>query len=152
MGILNTLLSEQSTQDSVFSPRESFASFLMATATADNHCSPNELDHYCTIINRMKLFHGMTRGEFKAMLQKIVSLLADQGRSHVIEKATEGLPKELRETAFTVAADAAFADGSIVDCVGANWVHPPAASAGSEWDDGPEHIVKLLPLTVGKKI
>ena len=113
MGILNSLLGEQSTQDSVFSPRESFASFLMATATADNYCSPNELEYYCSIINRMKLFDGMTKGEFKAMLQKIVSLLADEGRSHVIEKATKGLPNELRETAFTVAADAAFADGSI---------------------------------------
>ena len=113
MGIINTLLDEQGTHDSILSPRESFASFLLMAAGADDHFSPNELNYYCTIINRMEIFRGMTKGEFKAIIQRIVALSSDQGRSRVIEMATEGLPEELRETAFTVAADAAFADGSI---------------------------------------
>ena len=44
----------------------------------------------------------------------------------------------------------AFADGAVVDGVAADRVHPPAASAGAEGDDGPEDVVQLLPFAGGQ--
>src|SRR5690606_38958486 len=44
----------------------------------------------------------------------------------------------------------AFADGAIVDGVGANRIHSPAPPAGAEGDDGPKSVVERLPFLLAE--
>jgi len=113
MGILSTLLGDQTDKDSGFDAREAFASVLIATASSDGHVTKQELDHFFAVITRMKLFRGQTVAEFNAMVHKIQSLLKNRARKEVFEKAAAGLPVELRETVFAVAVDSVFADGAV---------------------------------------
>lgn len=113
MGILSTLLKDQTDKASDFDAREAFASVLIATASSDGHVSQRELDHFFTVITRMELFRGQTVAEYNAMVHKIQSLLKSRERREVLQKASDGLPEALRETVFAVAVDAAFADGAV---------------------------------------
>lgn len=63
--------------------------------------------------NRMELFRGQSADHFNSMIRKLQGLLQKHGPSFVLAKASETLPSDLKETAFALAADLVFADGSV---------------------------------------
>ncbi len=63
----------------------------------------------------MALFKNQTAGDFNQMMGKLIGLLKKHGPQSLLQKASSSLPKELRETAFAVAADLVFVDGSVED-------------------------------------
>ncbi len=113
MGILSTLLGDQTDKDSGFDAREAFASVLIATASSDGHVSREELEHFFAVMRRTELFRGQTVAEYNAMVHKIQSLLNNRERREVLEKAADGLPEALRETVFALAVDVVFSDGAV---------------------------------------
>lgn len=63
----------------------------------------------------MQLFKAQSGDEFSQMLDKLMGLIKKQGAPFVLEKAVQGMPVELQETVFALAADMVFADGSVED-------------------------------------
>lgn len=93
MGLLDNVLGGQSSQATSLDPREAFIA----------------------VSNRMELFKDQSPNQFNNVMDKLFGLLRKHGPEPVLEKSVAGLPDELRDTPFAVAADLVFADGSIED-------------------------------------
>lgn len=113
MGLFDKIMGGKSSEDAAFSKQEAFASIMLATVAADGNVSDEEVDGFYAVINRMRLFKAQSVAEHKAMIDKLQGLLNRKGPDVLMKKGIESLPAELRETAFAVAADFVFADGSV---------------------------------------
>ena len=113
MGLFDKILGGKSSEDVAFSKHEAFASIMLAVVAADGHISDEEIDGFYAVINRMRLFKVQSVAEHKAMMDKLLGLLKRKDATFLMQKGVESLPTELRETAFAVAADFIFADGSV---------------------------------------
>lgn len=115
MGLFDKLVGGQSSQNVTLSPQEAFAGIMLVTVAADGHISDDEAQSFVTISNRMRLFQGQSADNFNVMIDRLQGLLRKHGAQFLLDKATESLPRELKETAFAVIADLIFADGSVED-------------------------------------
>ena len=92
---------------------EAFAAVLLVAMAADGHVSDEERREFGTIVNRVRLYRAVTGDQFAAMMDKLEGLLRREGVEPLLNRAAQGLPEELRETAFALAADLMLADGSV---------------------------------------
>lgn len=115
MGLFDKVLGGKSSEDVAFSKQEAFASIMLAIVAADGDISDEEGEAFLATINRMKLFKSQTTAEYNAMVDKLFGLFSKKGAAFIMQKGIESLPSELRETAFAIAADFIFADGSVED-------------------------------------
>jgi tellurite resistance protein len=94
-------------------PPEAFVGVVMSAVAADGVITQEEALSVITILNRMKLYKGMSEKEIKGMLDRTVNTLKSQGPAPLVAAAKETLPADLRDTAFAVAADLVLADGIV---------------------------------------
>ncbi len=113
MGLFDKVLGGRNSESAAFTKQEAFAAVMLATVAADGHISDEEVDGFNAVVNRMKLFQVQSASEHKAMIDKLFGLLKRNDASFLLQKGAESLPAELRETAFAVAGDFVFADGSV---------------------------------------
>lgn len=113
MGLFDKIFGFDSSENATLSKEEAFASIMLAVVAADGHISQEEAVGFNAVANRMKLFQGMDREQFGEMIDRIVGFLKKRGVDFLLEKAGKSLSDDLRPTAFAVAADLAFADGSV---------------------------------------
>lgn len=113
MGLFDKVLGGRSSENDPLSKQEAFAAIMLATVAADGDISDEEVDGFNAVINRMKLFQMQSGAEHKKMIDKLMGLLNRHDASFLLQKGAEFLPSELRETAFAVAGDFVFADGSV---------------------------------------
>lgn len=113
MGLFNKLLSGQASSAQALSPQEAFAAVLLTAVAADGQISDEERDLFVSTSNRMKLLKDQTAAQFNSMMDKLFLILKREGSQALLEKAKSAVPSELRETAFALAADIVFADGSV---------------------------------------
>jgi len=99
--------------DKTFSPQESFAGLLLATAACDGHISNEEAQGLGTFALRMKLFQGFDGNKFSKMMDRLLGILKREEVEGLLERAVNSLPDELGETAFAGACDLALADQGI---------------------------------------
>lgn len=97
------------------STREAVATVLYLMAASDGEISAEEKEQFVAISNRMQLFRKQTTHEFNEMIEKINALLNTGGFDDTLSKAAAIIPPDLRQTAFALAVDLAFADGTIED-------------------------------------
>jgi uncharacterized tellurite resistance protein B-like protein len=115
VGLFDKVFGGPSSKEVALNPREAFAGILLMTVAGDGHISDEEKEAFIGVSNRMQLFKSQSPSEFNAMMDKLFGLLHKQGPAFLLEKSASSLPDELRPTAFAVAADLVFADGSIED-------------------------------------
>lgn len=113
MGLFDKVMGGRGSENAAFSKQEAFAAIMLATVAADGHISDEESDGFYAVINRMKLFKVQSVAEHKVMMDKLLGLLKRNDAIFLLSKGAEFLPVELRETAFVVAGDFVFADGSV---------------------------------------
>ncbi len=97
------------------SKNEAFAGILLGAVASDGHISDEEAQGLWTIIGRMKLYENWTGDKFNQMMNRLVGMLKREGVDPLINRASEALPVELRETAFAAACDLVLADGVVED-------------------------------------
>jgi tellurite resistance protein len=100
-------------EPSKLTKEESFAAITLATVAADGVITEEEAQGLVVGLVRMKLYAGYSGNQMGAMLNKLVGIIKKQGLDALVTMAKEGLPQDMRETAFAVAADLALADGEI---------------------------------------
>ena len=61
----------------------------------------------------MKIFSNFSDNQMNALLKKLVNVIKKQGLEGLVTMSNETLPGDLKETAFAVATDLAFADGDV---------------------------------------
>jgi uncharacterized tellurite resistance protein B-like protein len=115
MGLFDKILGGQSSENTALTGQEAFAGVLLITVAADGNISSEEVESIIAISNRMQLLRNQTADQFNSMVRKLQGLLQKHDASWLLAKAAEGMPAELRETAFAVSADLIFADGSVED-------------------------------------
>lgn len=115
MGLFDKVFGGTSSKEVTLSSQEAFAGVLLMTVAGDGHISDEEKEGFIAVSNRMQLFKSQTANDFNIMMDKLFGLLHKHGPAFLLEKAIASLPNELRPTAFAVATDLVFADGSIED-------------------------------------
>jgi uncharacterized tellurite resistance protein B-like protein len=113
MGLFDRLAGGSS--DSPLNKQEGFAGILYTVIAADGHISDEEVDEFTARITRMKLFADLREGDFGRMLDKIRRTISKKGVASMLAESAAALSPELKETAFVVAVDMIFADGTVED-------------------------------------
>ncbi|MFO0940156.1 MAG: tellurite resistance TerB family protein [Pirellulales bacterium] len=96
-------------------PQEAFAGILMGASGCDGHIGDEEVQALATALLRMKLYQRINEKQFGQILNKVHGILKKKGASFLVEGCAAGLPKELRNAAFTNAVDIVLADGVVED-------------------------------------
>ncbi|HEY8505407.1 MAG TPA: tellurite resistance TerB family protein, partial [Gemmataceae bacterium] len=114
MGLFDNIFGGH-TPNKQFGKGESFAAILLGAVASDGHIADEEVRGLVTIMARMKMYENWTDEKFNSMLNRILGMIKREGVDKVIERASEGLPEALRETAFANACDLVLADGVVED-------------------------------------
>ena len=94
---------------------EAFAAVALSAVAADGVITEEEANGLVLGLIRMKLYRGYNGNQMGAILNKCINIIKKEGLDALMAKAKEGLPAELTETAFAVAADLTLADGEIAN-------------------------------------
>jgi tellurite resistance protein len=94
-----------------FSEKESVVALLFLTVTADGTIAPCEEELVIAASNRMKLLKDLAIPEFNSAVQKVRDAIDAKGRPEAFAAGVRGIPADLKETVYALAADIVFADG-----------------------------------------
>lgn len=97
------------------SKHEAFVATMLAVSAADGQISDEEVEDMVSRLRRVHLFSGMSDDDLVASTNRPFALLRKGGPGELIRSASPVLPNELRESAFAVAVDIAFSDGTVED-------------------------------------
>lgn len=114
MGLFDKIFREVPEQDKL-TKQESFAGIALAMAGADGSIAASEWDGIVTYIRRLRLYDNFSGPAFDKMFDKLFRILKNEGASALVSASIEGLPEELKLTAFACAVDIALADGVLED-------------------------------------
>ena len=92
-------------------PHQALIYTLISTSAVDARMSDAELKRIGTIVSELPVFAGFDPDHLileAQACQRIVS--GDNGLEHILDLIAEGLPAELRETAYVLAAEIAAVD------------------------------------------
>jgi uncharacterized tellurite resistance protein B-like protein len=101
--------------DAPLNKQEGFAAIMLAVMAADGDISDEEIEDYVSRLSRMRLFADMSSNQTSSMLDKLFKIKSKGGPDALVSRGVPALTPELKETAFAVAVDMIFADGSVED-------------------------------------
>ena len=84
-------------------------------AGADGSIAQSEWDGICAYLRRLRLYDNFSGPAFDKMFDKLFRILKNQGASALVACSVEGLPEDMKLTAFACAVDIALADGVVED-------------------------------------
>jgi hypothetical protein len=114
MGLFDSLFGGME-RNSKLSSQEAFAGILMGASACDGHIAEDEVSGLITTLVRMKLYQRFTDKQYNDMLNRLFGIIKKKGVDFLMDGCAEGLPAELRETAFANACDLILADGVVED-------------------------------------
>jgi uncharacterized membrane protein YebE (DUF533 family) len=98
------------------SPQEALIYAMVTVAAADRMISQNELARINTMVRELPAFRGIEDAWLSREAQDCGKLLAKpEGVHKVVRLIAEALPRELRETAYALAAEVAASDLAMKD-------------------------------------
>ncbi|OUL32276.1 Tellurite resistance protein TerB [Nostoc sp. T09] len=115
MGSLDTVLGTNSQAQATLSPAEAFAALTLAATSVDGYLSDDEARCISSVLSRLKLFRNYTNDLITRLLEKILSILRQDGLNVLFNTAKESLTQDLREAAFAVATDLLLSKGMVTD-------------------------------------
>ena len=95
-----------------FTEEEAVVAILFLVVTADGNIAPEEEELVIAASNRMKLLRKQSIDDFNAAVYKVRTAIEESGRDEVFAAGVKGLPADLKETVYALAADVAFAEGA----------------------------------------
>ncbi|MDE5720321.1 MAG: tellurite resistance TerB family protein [Paramuribaculum sp.] len=110
MGLFDKIFNAVPEEDKL-TKQEAFAGIALAMAGADGSISQAEWDGIVNYIRRLRLYDNFSGPAFDKMFDKLFRILKSQGASALVASSIEGLPEDLKLTAFACAVDIALADG-----------------------------------------
>lgn len=114
MGLFDKIFKAVPEEDKL-SKQESFAGIALAMAGADGSIAQSEWDGICAYLRRLRLYDNFSGPAFDKMFDKLFRILKNQGASALVACSGEGLPEDMKLTAFACAVDIALADGVVED-------------------------------------
>ncbi|MBD5267549.1 MAG: tellurite resistance TerB family protein [Bacteroides sp.] len=95
--------------------QESFAGIALAMAGADGSIADSEWEGIVNYIRRLRLYDNYSGPAFDKMFDKVFRILRNEGPAALVAASVQGLPEDLKLTAFACAVDIALADGVVED-------------------------------------
>jgi tellurite resistance protein len=112
MGLFDKVMGPKEDKDKL-TKEEAFAAVGFAAIAADGVITEEEARGFIIGLVRMKMFSNFNDHQMNALLNKLVNVIKKKGLEGLITMSNESLPADLKETAFAVATDLAFADGDV---------------------------------------
>ncbi|MEL6938363.1 MAG: tellurite resistance TerB family protein [Cyanobacteria bacterium J06598_1] len=113
MGIFNSVFKAESENKMAMNSAEAFAAICLVAIASDGYLSESEETEMNLRLSRMKLFQNTTQDSLKRMKAYLLEGLKKHGPNELVKSAKASLPPKLAPTAFTVAVDLVFADGTV---------------------------------------
>lgn len=110
MGLFDKIFKAVPEEDKL-TKQEAFAGIAVAMAGADGSIAESEWDGICNYLRRLRLYDNFADAAFSKMFDKIFRILKSKGASALVASSIDGLPEDLKLTAFACAVDIALADG-----------------------------------------
>ncbi len=116
MGLLDQVFGVKSEAKIAMNSAEAFAAICLVAIPSDGYLSASEETEMKLRLSRMRLFQDIVNSSEKG-LQRVQDYLVDRlkkyGPNEMIACAKTALPPMLAPTAFAVAVDLVFADGTV---------------------------------------
>ena len=112
MGLFDKVLGKGSDQLDV---PEAFLAVALTAVAADGVLTQEEALGLTNILSRMHTFEKWTQKDLSKAMDKLGRVIKEGGVDTVLQAAAKPLPKELRPTAFAIAADLLLADGTVAE-------------------------------------
>lgn len=110
MGLFDKIFKAVPEEDKL-SKQEAFAGIAVAMAGADGSIAESEWAGICNYLRRLRLYDNFAGAAFDKMFDKLFRILKTKGASALVASSIDGLPEDLKLTAFACAVDIALADG-----------------------------------------
>lgn len=110
MGLFDKVIGSGSDQ---LNAAEGFTGIALAAVAADGVITPDEVRTLSSSLSRTRLFKDLNERQIGAAFEKVVKIAKNQGVEKLLQQSSQAVPKDLRPTAFAIAADLLFADGSV---------------------------------------
>ena len=112
MGIFNKVFGKTVNEKIALNSAEAFAAIALVAIASDGYLSESEEAEMKMRLGRMQLFKSSMDG-FERMKDYLVAALKKHGPNELIQCAKASLPPTLAPTAFTIAVDLVFSDGTV---------------------------------------
>ncbi|MEL6471141.1 MAG: tellurite resistance TerB family protein [Cyanobacteria bacterium J06623_4] len=113
MGILNQVFGSPSDAKIAMNSAEAFAAICLVAIASDGYLSESEELEMNMCLSRMQLFKDATEESLARMKAYLVDGIKKHGPNELIKSAKVALPPNLAPTAFAIAVDLIFADGTV---------------------------------------
>ncbi len=111
MGLFDKVLGPKEPEK--LTKEEAFAAVGLAAIAADGVITEEEGRGFLVSLYRMKMYKNFSQNQMGNLLNKLINIVQRQGFDALIKLANEGLPADMKESAFAVATDLVFADGDV---------------------------------------
>lgn len=112
MGIFNKVFGKDVSEKIALNSAEAFAAIALVAIASDGYLSESEEAEMKMRLGRMQLFKS-SMDSFERMKDYLVAALKKHGPNELIQCAKASLPPTLAPTAFTIAVDLVFSDGTV---------------------------------------
>lgn len=112
MGLFNQVFKAKSDTKIAMNAAEAFASICLVAIASDGYLSELEEADMKMRLSRMKLFQS-SANDLNRIKDYLVDNLKKYGPNRLVESARAALPSPLCTTAFAVAVDLIFSDGTV---------------------------------------
>jgi len=113
MSILSKVFGTSSEPKIAMNSAEAFAAVCLTAIASDGYLSEAEEEEMNIRLSRMQLFKDTTEESFSRMKTYLIGGMQKHGPTELIKSAKAALPPTLAPTAFTIAVDLVFADGTV---------------------------------------
>lgn len=108
MGIFDKVFGKK---DEKLNEAEGFAGIALCAVAADGRITEEEAISLGMNLMNRKLYQGYSDKEMRAVFNKLVSIVNDEGVNALIDKSAAVISQELKPTAFAVTTELLLADG-----------------------------------------
>lgn len=112
MGIFNQVFGAKSDSKIAMNSAEAFAAICLVAIASDGYLSASEETEMKMRLSRMQLFQDSV-DQLDQMQRYLLEGLKKHGPNEMINCAKASLPPQLAPTAFAIAVDLVFADGTV---------------------------------------
>lgn len=112
MGIFKKVFGQGTSEKIALNSTEAFAAIALVAIASDGYLSESEEVEMKMRLGRMRLFKA-SMDNFERMKDYLVDALKKHGSNELIQSAKASLPPTLAPTAFAIAVDLVFSDGSV---------------------------------------
>lgn len=111
MGLFDKVLGTSATDK--LTETEGMAGIALAAIASDGMITEEEAAGLGTSLSRMKLYSGMSNRDVNKVFEKLIKVAKNEGVDKLLELSAASIRSELKQTAFTIAADLLMADGHV---------------------------------------